>query len=79
MDSRGVVDLGFYLVMLTIRITTLSLNGNKLRRIDDSIGQIPSLTKLDLSNNELTELSPKIGNLTDLEGMQRLLAYVTHF
>jgi Leucine-rich repeat (LRR) protein len=50
-------------------VTTLSLNGNKLRRIDDSIGQIPSLTKLDLSNNELTELSPKIGNLTDLEGM----------
>ena len=45
----------------------LYLNGNKLSRVSDNIGELSHLKSLFLSENRLVELPETIGNLTSLE------------
>lgn len=40
---------------------------NKLTEVCPEIGQLPSLTRLDLHTNQLKELPPAIGNLTAMK------------
>ncbi|EEP75764.1 conserved hypothetical protein [Uncinocarpus reesii 1704] len=45
----------------------LYLNHNKLKTLPPSIGELKSLTHLDVSSNELTEIPEEIGMLTNLK------------
>ena len=49
--------------------TYLSLRGEALRELPESIGQLSSLTTLSLSNNQLRELPRSIGQLSNLTGL----------
>lgn len=43
------------------------MSENKLTEVCPEIGQLPSLTRLDLHTNQLKELPPAIGNLTAMK------------
>lgn len=45
----------------------LELSGNKIQKVDDSIGQLALLKELDLSGNEITTVSDALGTLPKLE------------
>jgi Leucine-rich repeat (LRR) protein len=50
-------------------LTTLSINGNNIRKIPDSIGELSLIDHLSIARNQLTELPESIGNLHSLESL----------
>ncbi len=51
------------------RLETLSLAGNRIRRLPETLGDLPSLKRLDLTENELEALPESLSRLTALTAL----------
>ena len=69
LDFAGLYSLAIILeewILEISQVSPLSLGGNKLTSIPESIGNLTELLTLDVSSNQLTSISESIGNLTKL-------------
>ncbi|KAF2773808.1 glucose-repressible alcohol dehydrogenase-like protein transcriptional effector [Teratosphaeria nubilosa] len=67
LGGQGLKSMGPSIFRFYPQLKKIYFNHNRIRELPSNIGQMRSLTMLDLSFNELTSLPPEIGMLTNLK------------